>query len=604
MSYLYGDSTPSKLEINYIEFLRDAVEFCVQVMLADQRITQGKAHTRTLEATTAAEFERLQKLGGIVSKAFEGTPLGPPDSATARCAASILRSANDLVRQEAVAMRTALDVEVAKRDAQATQERDGIGKALEALLIKHQLPDTVMDVHMVVAGGTRYAGRARMKTGFGLDAVLDLDVPAGNLFERIVRVDRLMERLEVLAPEVGGWMKKEVKRRPQHLEKLHVLEFSFGADGGVLKLRVGPDGSGAGFDIMFAPEAGPIRMARADQQEGAGDQSFDVDDDDAQKLLALQVKLAAAAVSLTAHRRRMVDARLENEPVRTHAKPTLLAERLIANMAPVVQEIAARSHSPGELVLRRLLGGDRREEIFLSKAELKLKLEPLVEGNRAMFDPLWVNAPQAAPKPVVVSDMPTPLAVPQHNQTIRYRPATPSIGSQSIGSSAAAAARAAEAASDPNRRTLIGATVESALQSAMQSAAATPASSSSASSSAASTSAASKPAVSVSSSSSSSSSAPSSAASSAGSGPSSSAPSTDAPAKAPLDAPPPVAPVRAETSSRTETVRRETAPRMEIVRGEASSRVGAAPVEPARKEVSGTIETKGVSKQADPSTKN
>src|SRR5262249_43629195 len=154
MSYLYGDSTPSKLEINYIEFLRDAVEFCVQVMLADQRIAAGKAQARTLVHATAAEFERLQKLGGIVSKAFEGTPLGPPDSATARCAAAILRSASELVRQEAVAMRTALDVEVAKRDAQATQEREGIAKALEALLVKHQLPDTMTEVHLTAAGGT------------------------------------------------------------------------------------------------------------------------------------------------------------------------------------------------------------------------------------------------------------------------------------------------------------------------------------------------------------------------------------------------------------------------------------------------------------------
>ncbi|HMF43899.1 MAG TPA: hypothetical protein VKQ32_24670 [Polyangia bacterium] len=581
MSYLYGDSTPSKLEINYIEFLRDAVEFCVQVMLADQRITQGKAHTRTLDHATAAEFERLQKLGGIVSKAFEGNPLGPPDSATARCAAAILRSASDLVRQEAVAMRTALDAEVAKRDAQAAQERDGIAKALEALLVKHKLPDTVMDVHLVIAGGTRYAGRARMKTGFGLDAVMDMDVPSGNLFERIVRVDRLMERLEVLAPEVGGWMKKEVKRRPQHLEKLHILEFSFGADGGVLKLRVGPDGSGAGFDIMFAPEGGAIRMARAEQQEGAGDQSFDVDDDDAQKLLSLQVKLAAAAVSMAGQRKRMVDARLDGEAVRSHAKPTLLAERLIASMAPVVQEIAARSHSPGELVLRRLLGGDRREEIFLSKAELKLKLEPLVEGNRAMFEPLWASTPQAAPKPVVVSDMPTPIAVPQHNQTIRYRPSTPSIGSPSLSSSAqAAAARAAEAVGDPNRRTLIGATVESAIQSAA-SATAAPAPV------AASTSASSKVVTSAT--------APA-AASPSVSRPSSSVATADAPAKAPLDAPPPAAPGQGDS------VRRETAPRMEIVRAENSSRVGAAPVEPARKEVSGTIETKGT--KTDPSTKN
>src|SRR5678809_1103065 len=100
MSYLYGDSTPSNLEGNYIEFLRDAVEFCVQVLLSDQRIAQGKAQTRSLEH-----------------------PMGAGDSPTARCASAISKSASDLVRAEAIRMRDALDAEIAKRDAFAAQER-------------------------------------------------------------------------------------------------------------------------------------------------------------------------------------------------------------------------------------------------------------------------------------------------------------------------------------------------------------------------------------------------------------------------------------------------------------------------------------------------
>jgi hypothetical protein len=84
MSYLFGDSTPSKLEGNYIEFLRDAVEFCVQLLLSDQRVVQGKAQTRSLEHATVAEVERLQKLAPLVTKAFEGISLGAADSPTAR----------------------------------------------------------------------------------------------------------------------------------------------------------------------------------------------------------------------------------------------------------------------------------------------------------------------------------------------------------------------------------------------------------------------------------------------------------------------------------------------------------------------------------------
>jgi len=157
-----------------------------------------------------------------------------------------------------------------------------------------------------------------------------------------------------------------VKRKPQHLEKHHILEFSNGSNGGTLKLRVGPDGSGAGFDVKFAREAPRVRMLRVtDQASGAngangGEQPFDVDAEDAQKLIALHGKLAKGAAELAGHRKRLVDAKLDGEAMRSHAKPTLLPERLIATMAPVVQEISARSHSPGELILRRLLGGDRR----------------------------------------------------------------------------------------------------------------------------------------------------------------------------------------------------------------------------------------------------
>jgi hypothetical protein len=370
-----------------------------------------------------------------------------------------------------------------------------------------------------------------------------------------------------------------VKRKPQHLEKYHVLEFSHGSSGGTLKLRLGPDGTGAGFDIKVTPEkeGARVMLARADQQEGAGEPAFeDVDADDAKKLFALYAKLTAATRDLLAHRRRLVDARLENEPMRTHAKPTLLAERLITAMAPVVQEISARSQSPGELVLRRAIGGDRREEIFLSKAELKLKLEPLVEGNRLLFEPLWASTPQSAPKPMAVSDMPTPMAAPSHGQSIRYRPNTPSLGSPPVteaSASTAAAAlaaavrangEAATAASSANggdiRRTLIGATVQSAVQSAVQTASAA---------------ATLTPPAGV---------------------PKTSASASDsAGAKAP-----------AADSSRHDTpapVRRETAPRMEVVRANGPSSPDSAKPETPRNEAAGTIDSK-TPKPTDPSTKN
>ena len=68
-----------------------------------------------------------------------------------------------------------------------------------------------------------------------------------------------------------------------------------------------------------------------------------------------------------------------------------IVERLVAQLAPTVREIARRSLTPTELVLRRALGDDRREEIFVTKATLREKYAALPEPLRAIFGPLGLE---------------------------------------------------------------------------------------------------------------------------------------------------------------------------------------------------------------------
>jgi hypothetical protein len=411
MSYLFGDSTPSTLESNFIDFLRDAVDFCVQVLAADERITEGKARTRALEASTGADVAKLEKIAALVPKALEGAPIGDADSAAARCVAAIVRAAEDLVRSAKAEVGATYDGELQKRDAAAAGAREGCVKALEGLLIKHDLPDMKSDLRITLVGGTRYACRMDLTTAFGLEAALELEVPPNHLLERVVRVDRVMERLEVQVPEMGGWIHKEIRLKAQHLEKHHVVELLLKAGSDRLRLRVGPDGKGAGFDVLYGGEDEAPRLVRIDDEEKGGE-TFDVEEADRPKLIALRDRLASAATELGHHRKAVLEAKLEGESLRAHAEPARIVERLIATLAPVVQEISARSQSSGELVLRRLLGGDRREEIFLSKQELKVKLEPLAAKHRLLFEPLWLaRLPEShppAPLPQKMAPMPAP----------------------------------------------------------------------------------------------------------------------------------------------------------------------------------------------------
>ena len=397
MTYLFGDSTPSTLEIDYIQFLRDAFDCCIDVLRADERIAEGKVQLESLEKAAAADLEQVQQVAALVPRAFNGAPVGALESPAARCAAAILRSAAALAAATVSDVKGSVELAASKGAADAAEERRACAAALERLLIKHDLPGMKSELQVVFVGAGHYVGRAHVSTGFGVSGTLELEIPRDHLFERILRLDRLAEKLDVQAPELGGWLHKEVKLRPQHLEKHHVVGLSVGAAGDTIRLRAGADGSGAGFDVVFGPAPGSVRLLRVDDQNKRDGEPFVVESStDVAKLQMMREKVVAAAMVLARHRRALVDVKIDGEPLANHPTPSLLAERLVAAMAPTVQEIASRSQSPGELVLRRLIGEARREEIFLAKQELVSKLEGLSAPNRAVFDPLWVVPPPGA----------------------------------------------------------------------------------------------------------------------------------------------------------------------------------------------------------------
>jgi hypothetical protein len=403
MSYLYGDSTPSNLEVNYIEVVRDSIEFCVQLLMADHRMVQGQAHLRERQSASAGEIERLERLQAAVASAVANVPSGHPDSAPARCAAAITRAAAEVTRTEVGAVRAALAEDMTRLEALAAQERQVAVKALEVLLAKHELPDSTTFVQLQVVDGARNRCLAEVRTGFGLQAMLEVEPPEGNLWRHVVRIDRVIERLEIHTPEVGGWLHKEIKMRPHRLERLHVARLAIEPGVSTLVLRAQPDGTGGGFDVTLRDEEPRVQLVRID--EGAtsaapGATPFAVPEADAGKLLELYGKLAAAVEELLRHRKAVLSATFKGQALGAGETPAQLVEQLVASMAPVVQEISARSQSPGELVLRRLIGDDRREEIFVPREDLRRKLEPLPPLRRPLFDPLWVTGRPAGAPPL------------------------------------------------------------------------------------------------------------------------------------------------------------------------------------------------------------
>lgn len=386
MRYLFGDSTESALEGNYLAFLRDAIDFCVALLQADAGLAQGRErrHARERNATEAIsaveEFGRASvKMADSVAKANGESPVG-------RAAMAVSNAAADAARRESAMVRTGLASDVEVIEGEAARLRSRCVQALGLLLAAHDLPDSEQSL-TVRWNGNGYEARLTEETEWSLSATVELDIPSSSAFAHDLRVEKLGEGMEIHAPESKGLLKKEMKMVPHKLARHHITEVTV-------------DGTGIGFSLRENASSFDVKVTKGGTvQVSRGEDRFATDDRDEPGLRLLAGRLEELARALTGHRKGVVAATLDEVPLSQHAHPRMVVERLVAAMTPVVVQIAKHSLTPTELVLKRLLAGDRREEIFVSKAELAAKLEPLTPPMRRIFVPLGIVAETADDRP-------------------------------------------------------------------------------------------------------------------------------------------------------------------------------------------------------------
>jgi hypothetical protein len=407
MSYLYGDSTQSDLTTNFLELLRDALDFSVFVLQADEKIKAGKAKTGVLGEEAEDEIKRVERFTSIVSSAIDAAEKGEEGSPTAVCAARVSDLLHGTSQQSANAVRAKLASDIAAIDGAEADTRDACLSTLASFVGPHSSGEPRSIERIVLLDTGHYDASRAGSTSFGVDWTFDLAIPEGNLWASQVRIERLLPQLEIKTPQVSGWLSKEVKVKPQRIDKHAVTEL-VKQDGKVsYKLRI-EAAVETGFDVEVMGRT--VKMTRVGPPEDAAAGLFDVDPADAAVMLDLTDKLTAAAAELTLARLETANVAVNDERMEFRAVPTFVpvVERLIATLAPVVREIARRSLTPTELVLRRALADNRREEVFVTKATLREKYLGLSAPLRALFMPLGLDGPAPTPPPAPVAAAVTP----------------------------------------------------------------------------------------------------------------------------------------------------------------------------------------------------
>ena len=407
MEFLYGDSTPSPLTSNFLEFLRDAIDFGVFALHVDDEIAIIRERGRVTSQAADEEIARLDALGGAVATAVGGTPKGLAESETARCAAHLATISAETVALATAAVREKLEGQRAVIAAEEATQRDACFKALESLLLAHSPPESAVVVRIERGSDRGYAAWRHGETAFGLRWRVDLGIPSGHAFAGEAPMDKLAPHVEVHAPEQSGWLKKEVKLKAQRLDRLVLTKAV--DDGHTVTLKLRNDAASAhGLDFEVVPKSGSVSATRAGATDDPSAGAFELPADDVPKLAAIAEKVRAAVGELTANR--LVEATLENVEVKQEPTYARLVEQLVASMAPIVREVAKHSLTSTELVLRRLISSERREEIFVAKATLREKFTPLRPELRGLFGRLGLDTmtpPPSVPATPEENDWPT-----------------------------------------------------------------------------------------------------------------------------------------------------------------------------------------------------
>jgi hypothetical protein len=123
--------------------------------------------------------------------------------------------------------------------------------------------------------------------------------------------------------------------------------------------------------------------------------------EDAVHVLRLWQRVLDSTEDLAHRRHVMTNAAFESHPIKNLDEPSLIAQKLVRFLTPIVREISHRSGAPGELVLRRDVRAGRRDEIYITKAELHEKVLTLPPALRAVFDDFELDSPRSprAPAP-------------------------------------------------------------------------------------------------------------------------------------------------------------------------------------------------------------
>jgi hypothetical protein len=397
VTYLYGDQTPSPLQTNFLAWLGDAMECCIHLVLAEQRIEALRAEGRALTDHAEQERVRIAGLRALVLEATDAANRLGGESMSELAATRVKAAAQEAIAATLAQLQEKLDADRAVLAARDRAERDGCLDALARWIAPHETHGGTwaLGARLDETGG--YVAETRGSTPFGLKWHCAIELAGDHPMRRPLRVGELVPRIDLAIPEVNRWTKRGVKLVQQRIDDFSIDEFATAGEVSGFSLRTAPRAP-TGLDVEIRNEQVDVTLVGTREAH-----VIEVSAYDTQRLLTLRDRTRELVRSHAGVKRRVLSATLDDAPFADQPNFVAVTTRIVDFAAPIVTEIRNHSLSPNELVIRRpLLNEDTRrswEEIFISTRSLLDKMGRLPRNLRTLFAPLGID-PQRAHTPL------------------------------------------------------------------------------------------------------------------------------------------------------------------------------------------------------------
>jgi hypothetical protein len=402
VAFVYGDSSAFPYEVDYVELTSAFVDCTVALMRSHGAIVAASEAAGVVMRRADIEQSRLRAMADEVAHAVATSSNGTSTrvNETAAAIAELSRSRTSAALEASKAER---DAKLSTVGAMVREAHRRAAAALAEFLRDHVLPHTEIGVRLE-AREDRYDVDAQIAARCGVEAIFEARVPASHMWRKPLRVVDIAERVSVRLPRTVGVFSKRIEGRPTKLGSLFVTRVVAFAERAELTLRRKATG-GRGWHFVFAPDGLPVSASPVDDDGVVGDATL-VNGEDAARLRSIWRRVVATTADLASDRRAMRFASADATSLEEHDDLESIVRRMVGDVSPVVLEIARRSGAPGELVLRREVAAWRREEVYVTAAELNDRVASLPHPLRDVFGPLGLADPprsRRAPPPTITS---------------------------------------------------------------------------------------------------------------------------------------------------------------------------------------------------------